>query len=417
MERININARTAGLAVSSAMAVALLAGCAGQAPLASAPAVSGEAEVAQLDAARDAQIAKAERRVAKSPRDVSGRAELAQAYLAAGRFASAAQTFEDAVSLGDESPRSGLGLALAYMGAGRNAEALSVLGRWRNQIPASDLGLAVALAGQPAQGVGLLSDALRGGDDSPKTRQNLAYAYALDGRWAEARVVASQDVPADQLDARISEWASRARPEQHQARIAGLLAAPVRSDPGQPTALALNGAAAEARLAAADEPAPLAAAELPPVAEAPEAAVMPAALDTYTAEAQPAANPKFVSQPKVQPVAVSRETVAESFAGAGKGSSHLVQLGSFQTLEGAKRAWGIFVARNPALKNHEMRITEAQVHGRRYFRVAAEGFDRSSARALCSTVKKRGGGCLAYAGARPLPGVVPAKDNQMLASR
>lgn len=419
MERINIHARTAGLAVCSAMAAALLTGCAGYPALAGAPVTSGEmagdATVAPSGAERDAQIAKAERRVGKSPRDAGARAELAQAYLAAGRFESAIQTFDDALSLGEESPRSGLGLALAYMGAGRNAEALTVLGRWRNQIPASDLGLAIALAGQPAQGVGLLSDALRGGDDSPKTRQNLAYAYALDGRWTESRVVASQDVPADQLDARISEWASRARPEQHQARIAALLAAPVRSDPGQPAALALNGAAPEARLASVEASEPLA--ELPPAIAASEPAAIPAALETYTAEAQEVASAKFVSQPKVQRVATSRNVVADSFAGTGKGSSHLVQLGSFRTLEGAKRAWGIFVARNPALKDHQMRITEAEVHGRRYFRVAAEGFDRSSARALCSTVKQRGGACFAYAGARTLPGAKPGVSPQMLASR
>ncbi|MEJ2457670.1 MAG: tetratricopeptide repeat protein [Novosphingobium sp.] len=210
MERLNIHARTAGFAVCTAMAAALLVGCSAHAPLASsgAPATSGDA----AGIGQDGAIAKAEERVAKSPRDASDRIDLAQAYLAAGRFESAATTFQDAVSLGKDSPRIGLGLALSYIGSGRNAEALTVLNRWRNDIPVSDLGLALALAGRPSQAVDLLSDALRGGEDTPKTRQNLAYAYALDGRWAEARIIAAQDVPPDQLDARLSEWAVGARP-------------------------------------------------------------------------------------------------------------------------------------------------------------------------------------------------------------
>lgn len=431
MERFNIRTRKAGLAACSAMAMAVLAGCSGHAPLASSgsPVVSGERAETQLDQ----DVARAEERVAKSPRSAAARVTLAQAYLAAGRFESAVTTFDDAISLGDNSPRTGLGQALAYIGAGRNAEAVNVLSRWRDQIPASDLGLALALAGQPGQAVGLLSDAVRGGDDSAKTRQNLAYAYALDGRWAEARVVASQDVSADQIDARLSEWASRARPEQYQVRVAGLLGAPVRSDAGQPAALALNGAAPAARVASAEVPAPAPVAELPPVdagqsavnlaqSEQPamvqpeEAAPVPSSFATSAvAVSQPAKSAKFVSQPKVQRTSPVRSALAES---AVQGT-HLVQLGSFSTLENAHRAWGIFVTRNPALKDHALRITEAEVGGHHYFRVAAEGFDRGSAQTLCSNVKQRGYGCLAYAQTHALPGAMPGKApaGPMLASR
>ncbi|HKR93658.1 tetratricopeptide repeat protein, partial [Novosphingobium sp.] len=251
MKRFNVRTG-AGLAVCSAMALALLTGCAGQAGLASAgrPAASGEQPAAMADRV----IAKAEDRVARSPRNAAARVELAQAYLAVGRFSAAATTFEDAVALGESSPRLGLNQALAYIGSGRNDEALKVLDRWRNQIAASDLGLALALAGQSDQGVAVLSDALRGGDNTAKIRQNLAYAYALDGRWTEARVIASQDVPADQLDARMSEWASRGQSEQYRTRIAGLLGVPVGPDAGQPAELALNGVEHAARMAVMDAP-------------------------------------------------------------------------------------------------------------------------------------------------------------------
>ncbi|MCJ2187920.1 SPOR domain-containing protein [Novosphingobium beihaiensis] len=445
MHRFNIHARPAGLAVCTAMAAALLAGCSAHAPIASSgvPAASGPHTGTEADKA----IATAEKRVAKSPRSASGRVALAQAYLAAGRFESAAATFQDAVSLGDKSPRTGLGLVLAYAGSGRNAEALTALNRWRNEIPVSDLGLALALAGRPEQAVGLLSDALRGGEDTPKTRQNLAYAYALGGHWTEARIIAAQDVPADQLDARMHEWASRARPEQFQARVAGLIGAPLRRDAGQPAALALNApqgdAPEEPRMALA-EPAP--AAELPPLpakrqietspagampveltpavavaparkAEATFAAAFPAdaepaPLATSAAPAPKAESAKFVSQPKVQPLGSARSAYVAD-------GTHLVQLGSFRTMEGAKRGWDVFVARDPALKDHTMRITEAKVRGQRFFRVAAEGFDRGGARNLCSNVRERGHGCFAYASTRTLPGALPkkAKSGQMLASR
>lgn len=452
MHRFNLDGRSTGfgpgLAVCTAMAAVLLAGCAGKAPLAStggAPVVAAAA-----DAKGDPLLAKAEARVGKSPQNVSARVDLAQAYLAQGRFASAATTFEDAVSLGDASPRTGLGLALAYAGQGRNADALTTLAKWRDQIPAGDLGLALALAGQPDQGVAILTDVVRGGQATPKARQNLAYAYALAGRWGEARVIAAQDVPADQLDARLTEWASRARPEQGQARIAGLIGAPVRFDPGQPAALALNGApatTAQPAFAAAEPVAEPAAApdvaaapapqvELPAVqggesfwganqpepaastvaASAPQPAVVPAAFETSAPAVAQAPSAKFLSQPAVKPVAAASRTFADTFGDiadpARGGTTHIVQLGSFRTRAGAERAWHIFVARDPSLKNHALRITEADVRGRRYYRVAAEGFDRGTAQALCGTVKRRGQGCFAYAETRMLPGELPSiRDN------
>jgi Flp pilus assembly protein TadD len=401
MDRIGSSARTAGFTLCSAMVAALLAGCAGQSPIASAEGapMADSPMGAQGQGAVDKALAKAEARVARSANSAVARAELAQLYLAAGRFDSAATTFEDAVALGDKNPRTGLGLALSYIGSGRNPQALAVLSRWRGQIPAGDLGLAVALAGRPDQGVSLLTDTLRGGENSAEVRQNLAYAYALDGRWGEARVIAAQDVPADQLDARLQEWASHARPDQAKVRVAGLLGAPLRIDPGQPAALALNGVDHAPRMAAATVPAP--AAELPAV-EAPESPARMAEADLTPAAPIPAAPIEAESPPRS-----TIERAFEHFARAEPATAaqgrHLVQLGSFSTREGAQRAWGIFQKRNPALRDHSLRITEAQVNGRRYFRVAAEGFERGSAQSLCSTVKQRGGGCLAYADAPTLP--------------
>jgi Flp pilus assembly protein TadD len=425
--RHNNSARNAGFTLCSAMVAALLAGCAGG-PHGVASAGDTRVAEGQVAGVDEGALSKVEARVAKSPRDMGARSALAQGYLAAGRFNSAATTFEDALALGDRSPRTGLSLALAYIGSGRKAEALDVLQRFANKLPASDYGLAVALAGQPAQGVEVLSQAVRGGENNAKTRQNLAYAYALDGRWAEARVIASQDVSGDELEARLQDWGAKASPEQGRARVAGLLGTPLRLDPGQPTALALNGidhtprvmmAAAEpvepvAELPASEEAAPaLVFAEAPaPVApamafadEAPRR-LIERAFDGSLARMQ---------KPQVKKAAVKVAPVKQAVTG--QSGSHLVQLGSFSTMDGAKRAWAIFQKRDPSLRGHALRITEADVNGRRYYRVAAEGFARGVAQSMCSTVKGRGGECLAYEDGRSLPGAVAARGRPMLASR
>jgi len=422
MERLNFNARTASLAVCSAMAAALLAGCAGQGSIAStgsAP-MAAEAEASQASVA----IAKAEKRVAKAPDNAAARVELAQAYLAAGRFDSAVTTFEDARTLGKDDARTGLGMALAYIGSGRSDEGLAELVRWRNDIPASDYGLAIALAGHPGEGVAILTDTVRGGDNTAKSRQNLAYAYALNGQWAQARVIAAQDVPADRLDARLSEWAQTSRPQDYQTRVAGLIGAPSHvSDPGQPTALALGGREPAERMAQAEVPAAPVATyaapqdELPPAASQPtEASATFASAFVEPVEVVPAAevapavaaqepHRRFAAQPVVQHAPEATRTLASTFASEG---THLVQLGSFRTREGAERAWKIFQARNPRLKDHELLITEADVRGRRYYRVAAQGFDGRGARDMCSSVKQSGGGCFAYAEGHTLPGTLPS---------
>ncbi|HEX4847185.1 MAG TPA: hypothetical protein VFV30_03495, partial [Novosphingobium sp.] len=65
--------------------------------------------------------------------------------------------------------------------------------------------------------------------------------------------------------------------------------------------------------------------------------------------------------------------------------------------QGARRAWGIYAAKNPELKGYRMTITQAKVRGKTYFRVAAAGLNGKGASGLCSTVKARGMACFAYA--------------------
>lgn len=432
------------LALAGAVAMAIAAaGYSSGAVASGAPdttAAQAQKALARGDAQKAIQLAEAV--VAGNPREAAYRSLLGQAYLRAGRFNSAVTTLNDAIKLGDNSTKTALSLALSYIGAGRNAEAAGILNDWRDAIPASDLGLAYALAGETGKGVAILTDALRSGDKSPKLRQNLAYSFALDGRWKEARLMAAQDVPADQLDARLSDWAAKARPEDSRARVAGLLKVPMRADPGQPVALALNASdnqrqlAAETGAARAAAPVVAANSELPPVVEAPAALAQYHPVDT-PADAVPVAvavndptpeafRPEYTSSPVVQPIgaapaarqapvkpmtirvaaAIKPRAVAHrpglrprhaSVAIAGRGSSHLVQLGSFASEQGARRAWGVYAKTNPELRNFKMAITSATVRGKRYWRVAAAGLDGRGASGLCSAVKGRGGACFAYA--------------------
>lgn len=425
------------LAAGAALAIGTLAGCAGPGMAVRSNSADSARLALQNGKAGDA-VSHAEAAVAATPRDASLRVLLGQSYFKAGRFASAAATFDDAMKLGDNSARTALSLALAHIGAGNQHGALAVLEDWRGEIPASDLGLALSLAGEPDRGIAVLADALRGGDNTAKLRQNLAYSYALAGKWREARSMAAQDVPVDRIDARITEWAAMIQPEQYQQRIAALLETPMRSDPGQPAMLALANNPAMEQMAAettANAAAPVAAvgekvavvAEIAPV----QAAVPPApqaelpAADAPASDPAPAQPQQLAFAPAPAQVPASEPVIQMPAAKAvhvvtftakprptNAAGTHLVQLGSFSSPQGARRAWGIYSARNASLASYRMNITPAVVRGKHVWRVAAAGIVGSKAAyGLCSSVKSGGGACFAYASvpARQMPGVVPSQ--------
>ena len=457
MSRSARNTRLLTLAAGTALASLALAGCATK-PAPRADLSAGQAQVALNKGKVTQAIAHAEAAVLAEPRNPAYRTMLGAAYLEAGRFQSARTSFDDALELGDESARTALGFALAAIATGDRAGALEVLEDWRDEIPAADLGLALALAGDPAQGVHVLSNAVRGGDNTPKSRQNLAYALALNGSWAGARIMAAEDVPADQLDERMAQWAALAQVEQGPARVAALLGTRAVADGGQPAQLALANHPSIEQLAAqaAEATAPAALSprvetvaapggELPALADAgtpPSAPTQPAPEDPapllaraiptaptreFTAafaESAPAvATPAqmvaaavdFVSNPVVQQAparAAARPAQARHAArderaqGSVATGNHLVQLGSFSTEAGARRAWSIYAKRFPQLSSYEMVITRAVVRGKPYFRVSAGGLSRAAASSACSTVRGQGQGCYAWAEGRPMPGAV-----------
>ncbi|MFP5330147.1 MAG: tetratricopeptide repeat protein, partial [Alphaproteobacteria bacterium] len=154
----------------------------------------------------------AERAVQNTPNDAGFRALLGNAYFASGRFVSAEAAYRDSLSLLPPQPPIILKLALVQIAQGKNAQALAMLEEARDALDPADYGLAVALAGHPDDAVAVLNQAARMLGADARVRQNLALAYGLSGDWTMARTVAAQDVPADQLDARLQQWMAMASP-------------------------------------------------------------------------------------------------------------------------------------------------------------------------------------------------------------
>lgn len=197
-----------------------------------------------------AAIGFAEEAVEHTPTDAGYRALLGNAYFAAGRFWSAEAAYRDSLTLYSNQPKVILKLALVETALGKKNDAVAFLTAGRSVLDPSDYGLALALAGRAQDAVAVLEPAARQPGADATVRQNLALAHALAGDWVEAKTIAGQDVPANQLSARIQQWmqlASLRKPGDQVAAVVGIT--PAASDQGQPIRLALRNS--EARFAEA----------------------------------------------------------------------------------------------------------------------------------------------------------------------
>ena len=426
------NKRLLGLALSTALTSVALSGCSTSANSSYAyTASAADSMSAQADNGHG--IASAEAAVAAYPRNADYRALVGSAYLEAGRFASAERAYAEAIELGDNSARTALSHALAAIGAGRQDAALATLSKWDGAMDAGDYGLALALAGRPQQGAHVLGNAIRQGQNTAKVRQNLAYAMALAGDWRSARVMAAEDVPADQLGQRLGDWAATSAPEFYQVRVAKLLGVPVVHDSGMPTHLALANAPettpeptmyfAEANAlenaieVQESEAVAVAVAPTEPVETVAVAddgrryvsnAIVQAVPERTEAKSAPVrvAKTETRSAPKAKPAQKAPTKLASG--------DHRIQLGSFLSEDDAERAKGVYARKYPQLDSSTFRIAKAQVNGKTYYRVSAGGMAKTSAQAMCSSIKAGGSGCIAYAGSTSLPGTV-AKDVRVAA--
>lgn len=395
----------------------------------------------EADAARKAiakrkggeAVAHAELAVANDPQNGDYRALLGQSYLLAGRFASANQALNDALTLNPGNGSVALNLVLAKIAGGDWAGAREMLNSHQDTIPASDRGLAYALAGDPVTAVQILEPAARADDATAKTRQNLALALALSGRWSEAKQVASVDVSPDQLGPRMMQWLTFARPTNAYDQVASLLGVTPVADSGQPQRLAL--AQQNVMLAAAAtqpvqtpaqdpvdtympgvpagaaavtaEAAPVAVAEAAPVlAEAAPVAGTNAGVvfgpRAEVVQSVPAAAvrvPAATASVSVRaPKLIEKTSAAAPAAKPAKGNFY-VQLGAYVSPAVARDAWNRMDDRVAALSGQTPYGAKVSTKAGSFYRLSVGGYDRSGADALCRQVKAGGQTCFVRSGA------------------
>ncbi|WP_439538176.1 SPOR domain-containing protein [Sphingomonas sp.] len=372
-------------------------------------------------------VTHAEAAVTLDPRNGEYRKLLGETYLFAGRFVSAAQALNEALSLDPANGRTALNLALAQIATGEWDVARQTLATHSATIPASDRGLAMALAGDPAGAVALLMEIARQPGADAKTRQNLALSLALAGQWPQARAIAALDLSPDQVDGRMMQWASFARPQNAYDQVASLLGVTPIADKGQPERLALAQAMTSA-VAAAQVADPV---ETYMPGPAPVEAVAAVAATTVdVAAAEVAQGPSITAPSGQQVVFAPRQEIVQaiptravraetSVASVGatkpvrvdvsstqrftKGSWY-VQLGAYDSIGVARDAWGRMVRRTPQLKSLTPASASVSTKAGAFQRLAVGGLARADADALCREVRGDGGKCFV----RPAAGDKPA---------
>lgn len=374
----------------------------------------------------------AEAAVSASPRDAGYRALLGQAYLNDGRFASASAALNEAMELGANDANTIIALSLAQIAQGKADDAVALLSAHRDTVPAPDAGLALALAGDSESAIYVLTEAARAEGASARTRQNLALAFALSGRWAQARVLAAQDLSLAKVELRMTEWSKLAEQPDAQLRVASLIGTKARADAGMPVRLALANSPDTRMAAAADQTVAVAAAdpapvdsfapappvvlasadtnirsvELPmpqrdengavPVTELPQPAAAPAEVimaDAVPYRAAPGAPAETVRPAQAQALELATRIVPAAF-NAKKPNGWAVQLGAYDSLGIAKEKWGVLKKKNGMLASFPASSHAATVKGRTFYRLTVNGLaTRGDATEMCRQLKAQGQTC------------------------
>ncbi|MES2904778.1 MAG: SPOR domain-containing protein, partial [Pseudomonadota bacterium] len=244
-----------------------------------------------------------------------------------------------------------------------------------------------------------------------------------------------QDVAADQLDARIQQWMTFAKPVKASDQVASLTGfAPAASDPGQPVRLALIRSKDQVRMAQADVPDAAPAVEAPvplvedvrqaeapavdfapelaadaPVSEAPVESVEPApvmvaaapvaVVEQARAYAEAVAAPvieaqKSSARPGLSPRAASLEEGGSVRRTAFGGSRSVVQLGAYSSRAGVSAAWAKLAAKYPSLRGYAPATARFEGPKGTVYRLSVSGFDSGgNARSMCSSLKTKGAAC------------------------
>jgi len=422
-----------GTAISAIAMIGVVTGCAspGSNRAKSASIFGGKVDTSNIGLATRAQaavlagdnasaISFAERAVEGSPNDAGFRALLGNIYFTSGRFASAESAYHDSLSLISSQPAIVLKLALVQIAQGKNDKALALLEAARGALDASDHGLALALAGQPNEAIAMLEPAARQPGADSRVRQNLALAYAFAGDWTAARTVASQDVPADQLDARIQQWMVLAKPAKASDQVAALIGVTPAVDPGQPVRLALKGTDERmAQLVPMTQPTADAAPEMAAV-EAPQPAPQPVETAAAAPQPEPTPAPNYVAAAAPARVAVvqlappkpvarapraappvrqaSNSTPRPAFRRASlplaKSINTVVQLAAYDSRAYVADGWSRMARRYASLRGYSPVVAQFNSPKGLVYRLSVKGFATpSEAKDLCQSLKRAGGKC------------------------
>lgn len=417
------------VAASSLIVATTMAGCSG-AGLNIVRPLPDKTERQAASAARDAEralvdkraadaIALAEAAVLAEGDNAAHRALLGRAYMLGGRFDSASSAFADALTLGNSEPRTIVTLALIRVTQGQPAQARDLLYTHIDKLPAADYGLAMAMAGDTDEAIRVLGQAIHDPAAGVKERQNLAYAYALSGRWAEARMMAAQDLAPIEAAKRVVGWASMAQPGAETERVYAMLGTrPTAQDTGLPVMLALQAApqGGEMMLADAGAPASMPAPQAYVTEPArtvnvpvPDVAVAEPVVETFAppvirapagpVRAKAPAPVKAASFQATTPAKPATKMAVKAPAAPAKGGAWVVQLGAYGTADMARASLADMSKRTAALAKLPTVTTVATVNGKTLHRLAVTGFgDKAGAEALCAKVRAQGGACFTRAG-------------------
>ena len=414
-----------GTAVSALALAGMLAGCAS--PMSRSASVSkGKAPAAYALRAQMAlgsgdyasAVTLAEQAAEANTQDSNVRTLLGNAYFASGRFASAEAAYTDSLALASAQPQIILKRALVQIAQGKNDAAIAGLQAAQGLIDPADFGLALALAGRPGDAVQMLDVAARAQGADARVRQNLALANALAGDWEAARLIASQDLTPDLVDARVQQWMTLAKPAHSYDQVAALVGVtPAAADPGQPVRLALvqtdtrvaqaapqtevapmqQAAVQDAPAFAAPVAEPVALAQASAPVAAPEApafdplaAVAAVATEAKDAVVEFASNLTSKPEPKVK----KTSTKARKAAPALGSPKAVVQLGAYSSEERVSAAWATLSKKHPNLRKYSPMVARFDSPRGTVWRLSIRGFDnQQEALARCQSLRSNGGSC------------------------
>ncbi|MCJ9429776.1 SPOR domain-containing protein [Kordiimonas marina] len=295
--------------------------------------------------------------------------------LALGKYEEARKAFDGAWALmpGNPKVRSGRGVALAA--TGHVEEAIGAFSGAIDTASMSNMALVLAAAGHPTDAIGILEPLVRSGKAGVQGRQNLAMAYLMAGREADAFKLARVDLDSKTVDETFTFYRSLASltpAHRMQALVSGSV------DPSW-TAQAMG------NMAVADSDAQKAAAK------------------RLVPEEKPAPQPvkKVADPPKPKPVVDRSKYELKEVPPLLEPEGWALQIAAYRTIKELMRGWTILYRRSgDLLQDVPPRRSEVDFGKRNkkpsgfYYRLNAGPLKTlQEARTLCKALKERGTDC------------------------